>query len=77
MAPLPKRRHSTQRQGKRRRKIKIKLTSLYSCPNCGSFSWELDKGGEERCRVEEKDTTEKREVAGLNQKRGGVYCAEG
>jgi large subunit ribosomal protein L32 len=35
MAPLPKRRHSTQRQGKRRRKIEIKLTSLYACPNCG------------------------------------------
>lgn len=32
---LPKRRHSTQRQGKRRAKIRIELTSTYACPNCG------------------------------------------
>ncbi|PIS13801.1 50S ribosomal protein L32 [Candidatus Shapirobacteria bacterium CG09_land_8_20_14_0_10_47_13] len=34
MAPLPKRRHSTQRQGKRRASFKIKLPNLVLCPKC-------------------------------------------
>ena len=35
MTALPKRRHSTQRKGKRRAAIKIKPLPLYACPNCG------------------------------------------
>lgn len=35
MAPLPKKRHSTQRKGKRRASIKLKKTGLIKCPNCG------------------------------------------
>jgi len=38
MAPLPKRRHSTQRQGKRRAAIKLKKNTLVKCKNCGSFT---------------------------------------
>lgn len=34
MTPLPKRRISSGRQGKRRRKIKLKNCLLTSCPNC-------------------------------------------
>ncbi|MFZ5844953.1 MAG: 50S ribosomal protein L32 [Patescibacteria group bacterium] len=37
MAPLPKRRHSTRRGGKRQAAIKLNLTKLVKCPNCGSF----------------------------------------
>lgn len=35
MAPLPKRRHSTQRQGKRRAAIKLPKLTLIKCQNCG------------------------------------------
>ena len=34
MTPLPKRRWSTQRQGKRRAAINLKLPTLIPCPNC-------------------------------------------
>lgn len=35
MTPLPKRRHSTRRQGKRDASIRMKLPGLMVCPNCG------------------------------------------
>lgn len=35
MAPLPKRKHSTQRKGKRLKKRKILLTNLVKCSHCG------------------------------------------
>jgi len=35
MAPLPKRRHSTARSGKRLRAIILASVSLVKCPNCG------------------------------------------
>ena len=35
MAPLPKRRHSTRRGGKRKAAIKLKAIGLDRCPNCG------------------------------------------
>lgn len=31
----PKRRHSTERKGKRRASIKLVLTGVIKCPNCG------------------------------------------
>lgn len=34
--PLPKRRHSSSRQGKRRGEQKIKVPSISVCPNCKS-----------------------------------------
>ncbi|PJE67294.1 50S ribosomal protein L32 [Candidatus Shapirobacteria bacterium CG10_big_fil_rev_8_21_14_0_10_40_9] len=34
MTPLPKRRHSTRRQGKRRASISYILPNLVICPNC-------------------------------------------
>lgn len=34
MAPLPKKRHSTRRQGKRRANIRLALPILTRCPNC-------------------------------------------
>jgi len=34
--PLPKRRHSSSRQGKRRGEQKIKVSSISVCPNCKS-----------------------------------------
>ena len=34
--PLPKRRHSSTRQAKRRTHYRITLPSLSSCKNCGS-----------------------------------------
>jgi len=50
MPPVPKRRHSTRRQGKRRAKINLKTPVLVpciqcgelkpphtACPNCGSY----------------------------------------
>ncbi|MBI5449704.1 50S ribosomal protein L32 [Candidatus Gottesmanbacteria bacterium] len=37
MAPLPKRRHSTRRGGKRQAAIKLKIFGLMKCPNCGSI----------------------------------------
>ena len=37
MAPLPKRRHSTRRGGKRKAALKISLLGLIKCPNCGKF----------------------------------------
>ncbi len=37
MAPLPKRRHSTRRGGKRQAAISLKTLGLIKCPNCGSF----------------------------------------
>ncbi|HBD01931.1 TPA: 50S ribosomal protein L32 [Candidatus Collierbacteria bacterium] len=35
MTPLPKRRWSTRRQGKRRASIKLQLPQLTTCKNCG------------------------------------------
>lgn len=37
MTPLPKRKHSTRRQGKRRAAISLSLPNLSSCPNCGEL----------------------------------------
>lgn len=37
MAPLPKRRHSSHRQSKRKRALKSPKIALVKCPNCGSF----------------------------------------
>ncbi len=37
MAPLPKRRLSAARQGKRRASISLKATNLVKCDNCGSL----------------------------------------
>ncbi len=34
MSQEPKKRHSRQRQGKRRAAIKLKLSSYLFCPNC-------------------------------------------
>lgn len=34
MAPLPKRRHSTRRGGKRQAAIKLNLDNLIRCTNC-------------------------------------------
>ncbi len=35
MAPLPKRRHSTRRGGKRKASISLSKIGLTKCPNCG------------------------------------------
>ncbi|MCX6794121.1 MAG: 50S ribosomal protein L32 [Candidatus Gottesmanbacteria bacterium] len=35
MAPLPKRRHSTRRGGKRQAAIKLGLPKILVCKNCG------------------------------------------
>ncbi|PIQ71721.1 50S ribosomal protein L32 [Candidatus Roizmanbacteria bacterium CG_4_10_14_3_um_filter_39_13] len=35
MTPLPKRKHSTQRVGKRNASHDVKLASLIVCKNCG------------------------------------------
>ncbi len=35
MAPLPKRKHSTQRSGKRKRAKAKSLSKLVTCKNCG------------------------------------------
>lgn len=35
MTPLPKRRHSTRRGGKRKAAIKFALLGLILCPQCG------------------------------------------
>lgn len=35
MAPLPKRKHSSRRQGKRRAAINFKIPVLQKCSNCG------------------------------------------
>ena len=32
----PKRRHSTQRKGKRRASISLKVSAAVTCPNCGA-----------------------------------------
>ncbi|PIU03636.1 50S ribosomal protein L32 [Candidatus Shapirobacteria bacterium CG08_land_8_20_14_0_20_39_18] len=37
MTPLPKRRHSTRRSGKRRASQKIGLPNLSACSNCGAL----------------------------------------
>lgn len=37
MTPLPKRRHSTRRGGKRKASITLSLRGLSKCPNCGSL----------------------------------------
>lgn len=37
MAPLPKRRHSTRRGGKRKAAISLGHVGLIKCQNCGSF----------------------------------------
>lgn len=37
MTPLPKRRWSTRRQGKRRASIKLTLPKLVKCKNCGQL----------------------------------------
>jgi large subunit ribosomal protein L32 len=36
MAPLPKRRHSTRRGGKRKAAIKLTLTAMAVCKQCGA-----------------------------------------
>lgn len=36
MPQEPKKRHSRQRQGKRRASIKLKITKTIVCPNCGA-----------------------------------------
>ncbi len=36
MPQEPKKRHSRQRQGKRRASISLHLPSFISCPNCGN-----------------------------------------
>ncbi len=38
MAPLPKRRLSAAKQGRRRHKISLKAVTLVSCPNCKSLT---------------------------------------
>lgn len=37
MAPLPKRRHSTQRKGKRKKTRILGLPNLVKCKNCRKF----------------------------------------
>ncbi|MBP9670006.1 50S ribosomal protein L32 [Candidatus Woesebacteria bacterium] len=37
MTPLPKRKWSTRRQGKRRASIKLALPKLVKCTNCGQM----------------------------------------
>jgi len=37
MTPLPKRRHSTRRGGKRQAAIKLVATTINKCPQCGSM----------------------------------------
>ncbi|MCX7881298.1 MAG: 50S ribosomal protein L32 [Patescibacteria group bacterium] len=37
MAPLPKRRHSTQRKGKRMKTRIVNLPKLIKCPHCGKM----------------------------------------
>lgn len=37
MTPLPKRKLSRRRQGKRRASIKLKLVRQAKCPNCGAI----------------------------------------
>jgi large subunit ribosomal protein L32 len=37
MGPLPKRRHSTRRGGKRKAAITLGLTGLVKCPGCGTL----------------------------------------
>ena len=37
MVPLPKRRHSTRRQGKRKASISLRMPAVLTCPNCGSL----------------------------------------
>ena len=37
MVPLPKRRHSTRRGGKRKAAIKVRLPQLITCGNCGNL----------------------------------------
>jgi len=37
MAPLPKRKHSTQRKGKRMKARALKLPKLVKCNGCGKF----------------------------------------
>lgn len=37
MAPLPKRKHSTQRKGKRMKTRAVALPKLVKCPNCGQL----------------------------------------
>lgn len=36
MAPLPKRRHSTRRGGKRKAAIKLEIFNFGKCKNCGA-----------------------------------------
>lgn len=38
MAPLPKRRHSTRRGGKRKAAIKLHLTALVKCGQCEAMT---------------------------------------
>ncbi|MBI2641577.1 50S ribosomal protein L32 [Candidatus Roizmanbacteria bacterium] len=37
MAPLPKRKHSTQRKGKRKKSRLMSLPKLVKCQNCGKL----------------------------------------
>lgn len=39
MTPLPKRRWSTHRQGRRRATISLKLPSLVACKNCHKLTF--------------------------------------
>lgn len=37
MSPLPKRKHSRRRQGKRRQALGLKNITLEACPQCGAL----------------------------------------
>lgn len=37
MTPLPKRRHSTRRQGKRRAALSVVIPKFMKCANCGTL----------------------------------------
>lgn len=38
MSQEPKKRHSRQRQGKRRASIKLSTPAMVTCPNCGEYN---------------------------------------
>lgn len=37
MAPLPKRKHTRARQGKRRRALSVRASAYEKCPQCGNL----------------------------------------
>ncbi|MEK7593052.1 MAG: 50S ribosomal protein L32 [Patescibacteria group bacterium] len=49
MAPLPKRRHSTRRGGKRKASIKLSLLGLMKCVACGA--WKMPHRVCKKCGV--------------------------